>query len=110
MSNGKCNIPVNLFPFGFADEVANWQHFNSELIGRCMEAISENFEATDGLNRNVTSPALRKIIEGHLGEEVSNGAFIAAMVTAGYRYERVKCTPNCYFNVSLKATGGKGEQ
>ena len=103
MKKEKPAIPVNLFPFGFADDVANWQHYNSELASRCVEAISQSFEPTEELNRNVTSHALKGIIEARLGEEVSNGVFIAAMIEAGYRYERVKCTPNCYFNVRFVA-------
>ena len=102
MSKEKYIIPANLFSFGFADEVAHMQHFNKEVVGRCVEAISRSFGPAEDINRNMTSHALKKIIEGHFGEEVSNGEFIAAMVTAGYRYERVKCTPNCYFNVSQK--------
>ena len=102
MKKEKYTIPVNLFPFGFADELATGKHINEEAIGRCLEAITTSFEPTEELNRNITSHALKKIIEAYLGEEVSNGEFIAAMLAAGYQYERVKCTPNCYFNAAQK--------
>ena len=102
MKKEEYRIPVNLFPFGFADELATGMHINEEVVSRCVEAISTSFEPTEDFNRNITSYALKNILEARLGEEISNGAFIAAMLAAGYKYERVKCTPNCYFNVSQK--------
>lgn len=100
MKKEKCSIPVNLFAFGFADEVAQGQQFDDEVIGRCIEAVHNIFEPAGGINRNITSHALRELMEDHLGETISNGAFIVAMLSAGYECERVKCTANCYFNVS----------
>ncbi|MCB0578991.1 MAG: hypothetical protein KDD10_06735 [Phaeodactylibacter sp.] len=100
MKKEKCSIPVNLFTFGFADEVAQGQQFDDEVIGRCIEAVENIFEPAGGINRNITSHALRELMEKHLGEKLSNGEFIMAMLRAGYACERVKCTANCYFNVS----------
>ncbi len=105
-------LPANLFLFGFADDVAHEQQLNYELAGRCKKAIADTLEPVEGFNRNITSFALKQFIEKQIGEEVSNGEFIAAMLASGYEYERLKCTPHCYFNAVKKGrqeTGSQGQ-
>lgn len=102
MKKEEYPLPPNLFLFGFGDQVAQEQQLNKEVIGRCQKAIADTLEPVEGFNRNITSFALKQFIEKQLGEEVSNGEFIAAMLASGYAYERLKCTPHCYFNAVKK--------
>ena len=100
MKKDKYTIPGNLSPFGFTDEAAKDQDFNFEVIDQCIEVIQLRLDPIRSINKNASSYGLKHLFEDYIGEYVSNGDLIVAMLTCGYRYERSKETPNCFFNVS----------
>ena len=53
------------------------------------------------MNKRITSYGLKHLAERQAGSYISNEALIQAMIECGFRAERIRNTPNYYFNVKL---------
>ena len=64
MKKEKYTIPVNLFPFGFADELATGKHINEEAIGLISSQRILN-RALSQFGIMSLGAMLRKIVANH---------------------------------------------
>ena len=53
------------------------------------------------MNKRISSYGLKHLAERQAGSYISNEALIQAMIESGFRAERIRDTPNYYFNVKL---------
>jgi hypothetical protein len=53
------------------------------------------------INRRISSYGLKHIAERDLGMYISNDSFIEAMRQQGFKAQKIKETPNYFFNVSF---------
>lgn len=86
---------------GFDDEA-----FDDDRIEVLTSICRRHFKKSKGVNHAISSYGMKHRLEQfgklfrreYLGDYVSNGELIYAMLEAGFRAER--CEPNAYFNVS----------
>ena len=52
------------------------------------------------LNRKITSYGLKHIVEKDMGVYISNEALIKALVELGFTPNKIKNSPNYYFNIT----------
>ena len=53
------------------------------------------------INKRISSYGLKHLAERQAGAYISNEALIQAMLESGFRAERIRDTPNYFFNVKL---------
>jgi len=94
-------IPENLFSNGFED-VQLSEKINTKNLKKITEFIELNFKKTQKINKKFHSYNMKHIVENSIGEYISNGSFIAAMIKSGYSFERCRGSLNCWFNALAK--------
>lgn len=99
---------IGLTPYGFC----GYEPLDTSLFDRKQLAWALDFALGCGdpirtINKNYSSYELKHLAERWAKQisdneinYISNGTFILAMVEAGFRFVRIKNTPNVYFNVS----------
>lgn len=75
---------------------------NFEEIEKIRGFIRENIKKKVTINTKNSSYGLKHIAERLMGEYVSNGNFIAAMILEGYKYKQHTRSLNCFFNGDYK--------
>ncbi len=101
----KQSIPSNLYYSGF--DVTDERKLDAEKVKKITTFINSNFEKRKTINTDLSSYFLKHLVEDKIGEYVSNGELICAMIKCQFAYKRLPSSPNCYFNVkktSLKNT------
>ncbi len=53
------------------------------------------------INKRISSYGLKHLAERQVGSYISNEALIQAMIESGFRAQRIRDTPNYFFNVKL---------
>lgn len=76
---------------------------NVQEVHSAAAFIRECCEQTPGTNRRQGSYGLKHDAEKWSGGYVSNGAFIAAAILEGYTVRRFPNSPNCSFNIRVRA-------
>jgi hypothetical protein len=73
-----------------------------DICHKVAEWLAANVQSRKTINKNVTSYGYKHEVERAIGTYVSNGAFIAAAIYCGFKYQLVdpnsQC-PNAYFNI-----------
>ena len=84
--------------------------FNDLELNAARDIILSYLRPIGTINRNYTSFELKYLIERVLKKDtneginyISNGAFILAMCDVDFHIQRIKNSPNCFFNVSEKS-------
>lgn len=67
----------------------------------------KNLPKTKNISRRITSYNLKHIIEADIGY-ITNGVCIAAAIYAGFKIQRMKDSPNVWFNISVLALKAEG--
>ena len=95
-----------LTPFGI--EGPNTFHtddkFESDYlrqIDTCVDWLKTK-EITSKMNRKTSSYGIKHIIEGELHTYISNGCFIAAVISLCIPYEKIPDSPNIFVAISYK--------
>lgn len=91
-------------------EPLNINKFNHLELNAARDVILCYLRPITKINRNENSYSLKNIVERILAKEtngvisyISNGTFILAMYSCGFRIWRIKGDKNCFFNVSDKS-------
>ena len=99
-------VPENLYVTGFIANVVDAGHtdknFNLERIAKCRVIIRENFIKIKTYQTS-SSYHLKDIVERFMGNYISNGEFIVAMIAEGFTYKLEQKGPSCFFNLSKKS-------
>jgi hypothetical protein len=99
----------NLCASGFRDEprAGDTPLTDEDIVNQisiCAWFIGKMCTPTKTFRRLRTSYGWKHVVENALGLYVCNGAFIAAMILAGYRVERcVRRSPNAVFNIHVSS-------
>lgn len=95
-------LPIDLFNAGFlhATQRTSYDYplSNSAKITAVSKWIESNLNRADAINHEWNSYSLKCLYKDATGQELTNGEFIAAMLTAGFRYTRSGM--NAIFDVS----------
>lgn len=95
-------LPSDLFNVGFLNATQRTSHdyplSHSAKITAVSKWIESSLTKKDGINAEWNSYSLKCLYRDATGQEVTNGEFIAAMITAGFTYTRSGI--NGAFNVS----------
>jgi hypothetical protein len=76
-------------------------NFDYNTINLAVLFIENHFTSRETFNTKIHSYRLKHIVEEKIGCYISNGEFIIAMTTCGYKYKAIEHdNPNCYFNIS----------
>ena len=101
----KENFPQDLFNAGFlhATQRTSYDYplSNSAKITAVAKWIGNNLTGSDAINPEWNSYSLKCLYKDATGQEVTNGEFTAAMITAGFTYTRSGL--NGMFNVCGKS-------
>ena len=73
----------------------------SNQIETCIEWLNTR-TVSKKMNRNISSYGIKHIIEHKLDTYVSNGCFIAAVISLGIPYEKIPDSPNIFVAISYK--------
>jgi hypothetical protein len=95
-----------LTPFGI--EGPNTFHtddkFDQDYINQietCIEWLNSR-TVSKKMNRNISSYGIKHILERELHTYVSNGCFIAAVISLGIPYEKIPDSPNIFVSILYK--------
>jgi len=91
-------LPEELFTNGFEECIVEHSpKINEKELKPIREFIKLNFKKRKTLNKKFHSYTMKHVVEEKIGQYVSNGNFIAAMIKEGYKYEICNRSLNCWF-------------
>lgn len=114
--NKRQSIPEGLTMNGFdwhdlrRDETHSGKPLDLELLPETRQVIADHLQSIQTINKHCNSYRLKHIIERFLGQYISNGQLILAMIQEGYAIEKQDRSPNCYFNVSQRSINALREK
>lgn len=96
-------IEPTLSPAGIEPDKTNEQfdEININEIKSCIKWLRTKFIGKT-MNRNISSYGIKHIIEREYDMYVSNGCFIAAVISLGIPYKKIKQSINIFVPISNK--------
>lgn len=92
-----------LMNYGFSSMQNNQAPIDFDRVERLIPLCKSLFKPIKSLNKRHSSYSLKHVVENIIGDYVSNGELISAMIILGYSFKIAHYdSPNCYFNVSAK--------
>lgn len=103
-------VPADLYKFGFSrsyygerKDDPNRENFNESVIKKCINNIENNYVRS---SKRRSSYGLKHEFEKDIGEYVSNGEAIVALIACGYEYsfpkDIITQSPNPFYKVRKK--------
>lgn len=99
-------VPENLYKFGLSSSYPNLEldeNFNLDVIEKCIPAI-DVYLAKSNSRKKYSSYQIKHWLEKGIGQYVSNGEAIVALIASGYKldFPKDKRNPNPIFNLVLR--------